>query len=109
MFKKKVISVLLAILITVCVAGTFCNAEALSLEDGRTLAFCDANNDKEVNIADLVRIKKYLLNSSEDIGVAADADQNGKITSDDFVLIRKVLLSSANMNPNNSLWTADYY
>ena len=109
MFKKKVITGLLALLITVCGAGTVCNAESMILEDGRTLVLCDANKDKNVDILDLVRIKKHLSDSSVEISVAADVDQDGKITSVDLAELRKILLSPENMNPNNGVWSSGYY
>lgn len=56
----------------------------------------DANNDYEVNVIDLVRMKKYLADTAS-VGINAEnADYNldGKIDAQDLVYLRKDLLKN---------------
>lgn len=55
----------------------------------------DANGDGNVNITDLIRMKKYAAGSAEytkATKTAADMDNNGSIDSIDLTIIRKLLL-----------------
>ena len=52
----------------------------------------DANGDEVVNILDLVRLRKYLINSATPINEAnADLDSDGSVALRDLVLLRKLL------------------
>jgi len=53
-------------------------------------AFGDANQDKIINITDLVRIKKLISNSK--YTVTADAEKDGVLNAMDLMLLRKHLL-----------------
>lgn len=55
----------------------------------------DVNMDKEINIADLVVLQKYLLGNddfSEDNSILADIDFDGEISSIDMTLMRKYII-----------------
>lgn len=53
----------------------------------------DVNEDTVVNVKDLVRLKKYLADNSEEIClIAADLKRDQEITSDDLTYMRRTLL-----------------
>ena len=52
----------------------------------------DVNLDGEVNILDLVRLKKNLINHDFKYTAAADIDANGFVNSADLICLRKILL-----------------
>lgn len=53
----------------------------------------DVNEDTVVNVKDLVRLKKYLADTSEEIClIAADLKRDQEITSDDLTYMRRTLL-----------------
>lgn len=53
----------------------------------------DANDDSNVDIRDLIRVKRYLANSATKITVsAADIDGNYAVETDDMIKIKKHLL-----------------
>ena len=54
----------------------------------------DVNNDTKVDLNDLVRLKNYLANDETFIDYeASDLNGDNKITADDLILFRKLLLS----------------
>ncbi|MBO4734200.1 MAG: hypothetical protein J5662_06975 [Clostridia bacterium] len=54
----------------------------------------DTNNDSSINVKDLVRVKRYLLNSSLTINeLAADSDISGHINDLDLTALRETLLN----------------
>ena len=55
----------------------------------------DANGDKNINIIDLIHMKKYVAGTTDKINLAdADLNGDGKIDANDIVLFVKVLLGS---------------
>ena len=53
----------------------------------------DANNDKVVDIRDLIRVKRYLAGTTTDISIeAADFDGDGEVKAADLASLRKYLL-----------------
>lgn len=54
----------------------------------------DTNNDGEVNIKDLIRLKKYLAEGVEDL-VASDIDNSGQLESTDLAALRKILIGAS--------------
>ena len=54
----------------------------------------DANGNSDFNIADLIRMKKYVVGITDEINlVDADLNGDGKIGANDIVLVRKMLLN----------------
>lgn len=61
----------------------------------------DANGDGEVNLKDLVRLKKDFVDTK--VTPATDFDRDGKISASDFVVLRQMLLDY-----NNDMWSEIY-
>lgn len=94
--KKYLLRLLVSACAVLFALGAFNVFAATEVYDG-TVAFpCvkgDVNDDGDVNITDLVRLKKYIVDNSVEIFEdAADLDYNGKYDSADLVEIRKLLL-----------------
>ena len=53
-----------------------------------TWKYGDANNDDEVNTADLIRLANYLADNTVEHGEGADANGDGTINEDDLTLLR---------------------
>lgn len=62
-------------------------------DTGSTNVSGDSNGDNKTNVADLIRLKKYIAGATDKINFT-DADLNGDgfVDSDDVVLTRKLLL-----------------
>lgn len=59
----------------------------------------DVNYDGESNVLDLIRIKKYLAETTDDISKkGADCSLNGAVDTDDIVSIRQLLLGVQKKN-----------
>lgn len=59
----------------------------------------DVNYDGEINVLDLIRIKKYLAETTDDIAKkGADCSLNNSIDADDMVSIRQLLLGVQKKN-----------
>ena len=54
----------------------------------------DISGDLEVNIIDLVRLKKILVGIAEFSGYPADLDKSGDVSAIDLTILRKLLLST---------------
>ena len=64
------------------------------MAQGDYVVFGDSNGDSQINIKDLVRMKKYLSDGSTQINfTAADLNFNNAINANDLVLMRKYLLA----------------
>ena len=58
-----------------------------------TVATDDVNKDGNVDIKDIVSLKKYLSNCGNSINKSnADFDNSGKINSQDLTILKKILL-----------------
>ncbi len=76
-----------------------CDIGSIKIEFIDKWVLYDVNNDKNVNLSDLVRLKKYLAGMDAYINnICADGNNSGRIDVDDIVLLRKSLL---NYNENN--------
>ena len=60
----------------------------------------DANNDKAVDVADVVAIVNYILGEPNDpfVEAAADVNGDGKIDVDDVVAVVNIILDSGQQN-----------
>ena len=56
----------------------------------------DLNGDGEINIIDLVRLKKVLVGSAESGRTTSDLDRNRDTNSADLIILRKFLLGAIN-------------
>lgn len=55
----------------------------------------DVNGDETVDLLDLVRMRKYLVNSSTPINeTTADLDGDGTVSAQDLILLRKLLVNA---------------
>ena len=56
----------------------------------------DVNNDKTINMKDVLLLNKYLAGQDVDISyLAADADKNGTVDSNDVTKIRNIVAGIA--------------
>lgn len=68
----------------------------------------DANKDKDVDILDFIRVKRYLGGSQNEILVAAgDLYGNGEVTAEDLTSLTKHLLGVNGINIDSNLWEDD--
>ena len=95
---KAIKIILSGILAVMCITFSFtCAAEIGDnevIDDFGTL-YGDVNDDGEVNIKDLVRLKKYAVGSPDSrINYAAGnlSAEDAVINSQDFILLRQLLL-----------------
>ncbi len=107
---KNKLSKLMAVVL--CVALICCGAltcSAAVVTDGTAFyELGDANKDKDVDILDFIRVKRYLGGTQSDILVAAgDLDSNGEVTADDLTSLTKYLLGVEDFNINGDLWATD--
>lgn len=95
MRKLKFFACITAISMIVCCFGIL-NCSAAVVTDGeRFYEFADVNGDDEVDIRDLVRLKKHFVPSDTVTAIvnsAADIDSNSSVDSDDLVGLRRLLL-----------------
>lgn len=105
---KKVMTIFVAALLVVfmlCTSALAISAEVadsaeISFSEVATLDPGDINGDKTINIIDLVRLKKYLVNQplgDENPIIIntidkCDLDEDGSIETSDLVLLRRYLL-----------------
>ena len=62
-------------------------------------AYGDANQDAQINVRDLVRVKKLIYNES--YKPQADIDTNGSVTNDDLRMYREQLVGKKDYGLNN--------
>lgn len=94
---------------TVCILmSVFVFSSAILCSAVSTLIFGDANNDKAIDVRDLVHTKKIIattdflpINPS-----AVDFDGDGDIKGNDLVALRKILLNE--VTPELSVNVADF-
>ncbi len=83
------------------VNGVYVDFGAISIPSGLTLAEADltmqgdANGDKEVNAADVLRLKKRIASSSTKIDKSADFNGNGSYDANDLVTMTKLVVNPA--------------
>ena len=83
MFKKRILSLLLSLLLTFSFAT---NSFAKTTMAG------DLDNNNSINLVDLLLLRKYLANYDVKINVnAADTDGNSKVGLSDLLKLRKYL------------------
>lgn len=106
---KKVITLFLSVLF---VCGSLCvTCLAASVTDGENYYTAgDVNNDGSIDICDLVRMKKYIVdNKTEIIFNAADINGDNDIDSIDLTSFRKHLLKTDNsVISGGEHWTEFY-
>ncbi len=82
---------IIAAIMAIALAVSFCCISA-SAEEAAPV-FGDATGDNEINIIDLVRLKKHTLGTGEVKEVyLVDADYNGELDAADLITMKKVLL-----------------
>ncbi len=70
-----------------------CDISSIKIEFTGKLVLYDVNEDKNVNLSDLVRFKKYLAGMDIYLNnICADGNNSGRVDTDDIVLLRKALL-----------------
>lgn len=104
---SKLMALILCIALLLCGVSLTCSAAVVT--DGTAFyELGDANKDNDVDIRDLVCIKRYLHADKNEILVAAgDLDSDGEVTADDLTSIRKYLLGVEDINIDNDLWDND--
>lgn len=104
---SKLMALILCIALILCGVSLTCSAAVVT--DGTAFyELGDANKDKDIDIRDLVCVKRYLHENQNQILVAAgDLDGNGDLTADDLTSLRKYLLGVEDINIDNTLWDSD--
>lgn len=94
--KKYLFRLTVSVCAIVLAFGAISASAATGIYDGTVEFPCingDVNDDGNVDIIDLVRLKKYTVNTSTEIfEEAADLDGNGEYNSADLIELRKMLL-----------------
>ena len=112
LMKKK-----FPLLLTVVLSAIlfFCTVASLTLfaqtEDNDVAYICDVNGDLDIDLKDLIRIKKYISNLSDtNISLlCADINADSKINAEDIVLIRQELLESSDIESESGYtWSESY-
>ena len=74
--------------------NNFTPTDYMTIDDVSVFTLGDLNSDGDVDLKDLIKMKKYLAKSDNDVSFTdADIDLNGKIDAEDLPLIRKMLLN----------------
>jgi len=104
---SKLMALVLCVVLICCGAALTCSAAVVT--DGTAFyELGDANKDKDVDILDFIRVKRYLGGTQSDILVAAgDLDGNGEVTADDLTSLTKHLLGIEDINIDSDLWATD--
>lgn len=93
-----------AVLMIDCVKGTVLFDDL----DIAELSFGDINYDMQLNLKDLVRLKKYSAQLTQDIYLpVSDLDSDGGIDAADLSLLRQGLLNGGLENDTVEVWTVD--
>ena len=104
---SKLMALILCITLIFCGVSLTCSAAVVT--DGTAFyELGDANKDKDVDILDFIRVKRYLGGSQNEILVAAgDLDGNGEVTAEDLTSLTKQLLGVNGINIDSNLWEDD--
>lgn len=104
---KKIFSLILALMMLITMPALVCNAALVS--DGTNYyQYGDVNTDGEVNILDLIRLKKITINITVEYNMStADINSDGNINSADLIGLRKMLLMD-DFYETDSNWTTEY-
>ena len=108
---KKTVCLIVALLLCVLSAGIFnCSAAVVADGEGYHL-FGDANDDSQISIVDLVRMKKYLVKPLENdiCECAADIDSDGVISGTDLIQFRDGFLGVDNYLRTGGDYWSDIY
>ena len=93
---KKAVSKVVALLMSVLIAGCGLSMSALAVGD-----IPDCNGDGNANILDLVRLKKVLAAQNE--GSQYDLDRDGKVNANDLVVMSRYLLGITEVHMNEDV------
>lgn len=94
--KKYLFRLTASVCAIILALGALSVSAATGVYDGTVKFPCingDVNDDGDVDIRDLVRLKKYTVDKSTKIfEEASDLDGNGEYNSADLIVLRKMLL-----------------
>lgn len=94
--KKYLFRLTVSVCVIILAFGAITASAATGIYDGTVEFPCingDVNDDGKVDILDLVRLKKYIVDNKVEIFEdAADLDGNGLYNSVDLTDLRKILL-----------------
>ena len=90
--KKKLFGIIILAWCCVCLGTAFDCSAAYIWDESVKVKLGDVQKDNVVDLKDLVRIMKYVENSSEEIAErASDMNSDAKVDESDEMLLRKQL------------------
>ena len=103
--KKEILKFLsLAITLLIVFSLITSNISAAVITDGTKYYIAgDVNEDGAVDLKDLVSLKKLSVSAAVKTAPAADFDSDGKISANDFVVLRQMLLDY-----DDDMWSETY-
>lgn len=111
MWKRKITRTvkLVALVMALCMSMTFVCSAAYVTDGTNYYLFGDATNDKQVDVKDLVRVKRHLADDSVTITeVAGDMNGNSEVDSGDIPLLQKQLIGVDEVEDGGKYWSPSY-
>lgn len=108
---RRFVCILISMLLVLMTVGSFnvCNAAELVTDGENFYSQGDANGDGVIDVRDLVKMKKYIVGTSNDITfVAADLDCDDQIVARDLTLLKHILLGVMSTDDEVAAWSGIY-
>lgn len=108
---KRHIGFVVCVLVLTMLFGSFgvCGATQTVTDGDGFYKIGDVNNDGEVDILDLIAIKKHTVGNKPNICVAAaDMNGDGEINAEDITIMKKILLGVSVDNDETGAWSEKY-
>ena len=92
MKTQKIIAVLASI--SMCIGIHTLSANAANIRMSQITMIGDANNSGSIEVADIIKLQKYLLTKDKSVSMNADLNGDGIINVFDLVLMKRVVLGT---------------
>ena len=106
---KKLVKIIASLVAVITVLGCAFTCSAAVVTNGSEFYdLGDANMDGVVDIRDLIRMKKYIVETDKTALFVSDIDGDGSVASTDLTLLRKYFMEGIDvLEPDNSIWNSE--